>query len=179
MKRTFKIASAALLTSAMALSAAYADSSKEEIVKPGHKMEKSMGGEHSAKELAPGKMEKSGNVDAAKEAAPGQMMNSGKVDSASSAAPGQVKKQTTVELSSNQRTEARKILTEVEVEPVDVNFSLTLGTVAPQPVVLHRLPPRIVQIVPAYDGYEYFVAADGTIVIVAPETRRIVYVMAG
>ena len=75
MKRTFKIASAALLTSAMALSAAYADSSKEEIVKPGHKMEKSMGGEHSAKELAPGKMEKSGNVDAAKEAAPGQMMN--------------------------------------------------------------------------------------------------------
>ncbi|MGE0231218.1 MAG: DUF1236 domain-containing protein [Flavobacteriaceae bacterium] len=183
MKRTLTVAGAALLSSAMALSAAYADNSKEQLLKPGQKAEKSMdktmGSERSAKELTPGQMEKSGNVDAAKDAAPGQMQKSGKVDSASSVAPGKVKQQTTVKLSADQQTEFRRILTDVDVEPVDVNFSLTVGTVAPEPVVLHTLPPRIVEIVPAYEGYEYFVAADGTIVIVAPETRQIVYVMAG
>jgi hypothetical protein len=40
-----------------------------------------------------------------------------------------------------------------------------------------RLPSKIVKIVPAYEGYEYFVLADGRIVIVDPNTYKIVLVL--
>ena len=42
---------------------------------------------------------------------------------------------------------------------------------------LHRLPARIVKIVPAYESYEYFVLADGRIVIVDPDTLKIVLIL--
>ena len=44
-------------------------------------------------------------------------------------------------------------------------------------VVLHPLPPRIIEIVPAYASYQYFVLADGTILIVDPGTFNVVYVI--
>ncbi|TIU54111.1 MAG: DUF1236 domain-containing protein, partial [Mesorhizobium sp.] len=40
-----------------------------------------------------------------------------------------------------------------------------------------RLPARIVKIVPAYEYYEYFVLADGRIVIVDPDTYKIVLIL--
>jgi hypothetical protein len=47
----------------------------------------------------------------------------------------------------------------------------------PQTVVLHPLPPPIVEIVPAYSGYVFFITADGVIVIVDPDAYVIVYVI--
>ena len=83
-----------------------------------------------------------------------------------------------VNVSDHQRTEIHQIITETHVEPVEhPSFSVTVGTAVPHRVHLHRLPPRVVEIVPEYKDYEYFVLADGRIVIVDPDTLEIVYIL--
>lgn len=79
-----------------------------------------------------------------------------------------------------QKTQVTQIIHETKVEPVrDVNFDISVGIEVPQQRIhLHRLPSRIVEIVPAYEGYEYFVLADGRIVIVDPDSYRIVLILA-
>ena len=136
--------------------------------------------DQSASENAPGQMQKSGEADSAAEAAPGQMQNSGEVDSASEAAPGQTKDMETtasIDISAEQRTEIREVIVETDVEPIDVDFDVNVGVAVPDTVVLHPLPPRIIEIVPVYEGYQYFVLADGRIIIVEPDTLEIVYVV--
>ncbi|RVD48790.1 DUF1236 domain-containing protein [Mesorhizobium sp. M7A.F.Ca.ET.027.03.2.1] len=78
-----------------------------------------------------------------------------------------------------QKTEVTQIIRETKVEPVsNVDFDITVGVEVPRPKVrLHRLPARIVKIVPAYESYEYFVLADGRIVIVDPDTFKIVLIL--
>ena len=83
------------------------------------------------------------------------------------------------EITTEQRTEIRTVVKEVHVEPVThIDFEINIGVAVPRTVVLHPLPRRIVEIVPAYEGYEFFILADGTIVIVEPSTFKIVYVIA-
>jgi hypothetical protein len=79
-----------------------------------------------------------------------------------------------------QKTEITQILKQEKVEPVaDVDFDISVGVEVPrQKVTLRRLPPRIIEIVPAYEEYEYFVLADGRIVIVDPDTLKIVLILA-
>jgi hypothetical protein len=79
-----------------------------------------------------------------------------------------------------QKTEITQILKQEKVEPVaDVDFDISVGVEVPrQKVTLRRLPPRIIEIVPAYESYEYFVLADGRIVIVDPDTLKIVLILA-
>ncbi|RUX19448.1 DUF1236 domain-containing protein [Mesorhizobium sp. M2A.F.Ca.ET.037.01.1.1] len=78
-----------------------------------------------------------------------------------------------------QRTQVTQIIHETKVEPVrDVSFDISVGIEVPRHKVrLHRLPARIVKIVPAYEYYEYFVLADGRIVIVDPDTYKIVLIL--
>jgi hypothetical protein len=78
-----------------------------------------------------------------------------------------------------QKTEITQVLKQEKVEPVaDVDFDISVGVEVPrQRVKLRRLPPRIVEIVPAYEAYEYFVLADGRIVIVDPGTLKIVLIL--
>ncbi|PBC02405.1 DUF1236 domain-containing protein [Mesorhizobium sp. WSM3860] len=78
-----------------------------------------------------------------------------------------------------QRTQITQIIHETNVQPVrDVSFDISVGVEVPrQKIRLHRLPARIVKIVPAYETYEYFVLADGRIVIVDPDTYRIVVIL--
>jgi hypothetical protein len=59
-----------------------------------------------------------------------------------------------------------------------VTFDVDVGTSIPHSVHLHRLPPKIVKIVPEYESYEYFVLADGRIIIVDPDSYEIVYILA-
>jgi Spy/CpxP family protein refolding chaperone len=139
--------------------------------------------EKSASDNAPGQQKKAGDVDTAAEAAPGQLQKAGEVDSASEAAPGQMKKgvsdETTasIDLSAEQRTQVREIIVESNVQPVNVDLQVSIGAVVPTTVTLHPLPPRIVEIVPAYESYRYFVLANGQIVIVEPATLEVVYVI--
>ena len=55
----------------------------------------------------------------------------------------------------------------------NLNISIRVGETIPRRVRLHRLPPEIVSIEPAYRDYEYF-ATEDEIVIVEPRTNRIV-----
>ncbi|WJR68162.1 DUF1236 domain-containing protein [Neorhizobium sp. CSC1952] len=84
-----------------------------------------------------------------------------------------------INISTEQQTEIRSVFVENRVEPVDIDVDVSVGTAVPTTVELHPLPPRIVEIVPAYRGYEYFVLADGRIIIVEPSTHEVVYVLTG
>lgn len=84
-----------------------------------------------------------------------------------------------VNVTTEQKTEIRQVIKTEDVQPVEhVTFHVDVGTSIPHSVHLHRLPPRIVKIVPAYEDYEYFVLADGRIVIVDPSSYDIVYILA-
>ena len=60
---------------------------------------------------------------------------------------------------------------------LDCANTVSVGTRIPKKVRLERLPPRIVKIVPAYEGYRFFLLADGRIVIVDPDALTIVYIV--
>jgi DNA mismatch repair ATPase MutL len=84
----------------------------------------------------------------------------------------------TTSISVEQRTEVHNIIKEEKVTPVNrTEVHISVGTAVPKTIELHRLPPRIIKIVPAYKSYEYFVLDDGTIIIVDPDTLKIVAVL--
>ena len=78
-----------------------------------------------------------------------------------------------------QKTQITQAIKETRIEPVsNVDFDISVGVEIPRHKIrLHRLPARIVKIVPAYETYEYFVLADGRIVIVDPDTLKIVLIL--
>jgi hypothetical protein len=55
----------------------------------------------------------------------------------------------------------------------NLNISIRVGETIPPRVRLHRLPPEIVSIEPAYRDYEYF-ATEDEVIIVEPRSHRIV-----
>ena len=55
----------------------------------------------------------------------------------------------------------------------NVNFSVSVGTVVPRDVHLSTLPADVVEIVPQYRGFSFFVVKD-EIVIVDPQSYKIV-----
>jgi hypothetical protein len=84
-----------------------------------------------------------------------------------------------INVTAEQKTEIKQVITETKVEPVrDVDIDISVGVEVPSTIELHPLPPRIVEIVPAYRNYVYFVLADGRIVIVEPDTHEIVVILA-
>lgn len=84
-----------------------------------------------------------------------------------------------VNVTTEQQTQMRTIIKESDAKPLDsVDFDVSVGTTVPQSVTLQTLPPRIVEIVPAYKDYKYFMLADGRIVIVDPNNMNIVAVIA-
>jgi len=84
-----------------------------------------------------------------------------------------------VNITVEQKTEITQIIKEEKVDPVTVDVDVSVGVVVPQTVKvkLRPLPPRIVNIVPAYVDYLFFVLADGRIVIVEPSTLKIVVIL--
>ncbi|TPK07100.1 MULTISPECIES: DUF1236 domain-containing protein [unclassified Mesorhizobium] len=82
-------------------------------------------------------------------------------------------------ISVEQKTEITNVIRETKVEPVsNLDVDISVGVKVPkQKVRLHRLPHRIVEIVPAYESYEYFLLADGRIVIVDPNSYEIVAIL--
>lgn len=80
-------------------------------------------------------------------------------------------------LQTEQKTRLHREITKLDAKPVtNVNFSVSVGTAVPRTVSLHRVPTTIVEIVPQYRGYDYFVVRD-QVVIVQPETHKIVDVI--
>lgn len=82
-----------------------------------------------------------------------------------------------VNITTQQTTEIKQAITQVNLAPVSVDFDVNLGVAVPKTVKLVALPARIVEIVPQFQGYLFFVLADGRIVIVAPDTLKIVAIL--
>lgn len=80
-------------------------------------------------------------------------------------------------INDQQRTRVAESITRLNVQPLtNVNFSLTVGTAVPRDVRLQTLPADVVEVVPQYRGYSFFVVRD-EIVIVDPGTYQIVTVV--
>lgn len=83
------------------------------------------------------------------------------------------------QLSADQRTRIHQSLFRgrAEVRRLDkVDFAVRVGVAVPRTVVFYDLPADIVEIVPAYRAYKYFLVGD-EIVIVDPATYEIVDVI--
>jgi hypothetical protein len=82
-----------------------------------------------------------------------------------------------VNINDQQRTRVAESITRLNVQPLNnVNFSLTVGTAIPRDIRLQTLPSDVVEIVPQYRRYSFFVVRD-QIVIVEPSTYQIVTVL--
>jgi hypothetical protein len=80
-------------------------------------------------------------------------------------------------LDDRQRTRVTESITRLSARPVEnVNFSLSVGTVVPRDVRFQPLPADVVEVVPQYRGYNFFVVRDD-IVIVDPSNYQIVDVL--
>jgi hypothetical protein len=143
----------------------------------------------SEQQPAPGQQEQQ-TGETEQQPAPGQQdQQTG--ESEQQPAPGQQEQQTgeadaqkpstettgSIDINTEQRTEVTQVIREEKAEPVDVDFDVNVGVAVPRTVTLRPLPPRVIEIVPAYREYEYFVLADGRIVIVEPDTLKIVYIL--
>jgi hypothetical protein len=143
----------------------------------------------SEQQPAPGQQEQQ-TGETEQQPAPGQQeQQTG--ESEQQPAPGQQEQQTgeadaqkpstettgSIDINTEQRTEITQVIREEKVEPVDVDFDVNVGVAVPRTVTLRPLPPRVIEIVPAYRDYEYFVLADGRIVIVEPATLKVVYIL--
>ena len=82
-----------------------------------------------------------------------------------------------VDVTVEQKTEIRQVISEIEVEPVEIDIDIQVGVEVPRTIEFHPLPPRIIEIVPEYRGYLFFVLADGRIVIVQPESYEVVVII--
>jgi hypothetical protein len=94
------------------------------------------------------------------------------------AEPGAGAPGTTTTVTTEQRTQIRQTIISESNAPrvTNVNFSLTVGAVVPSTVRIVVLPPRVVEIYPAWRGYYYFLVGD-RIVIVERDTLRIVFII--
>jgi hypothetical protein len=84
-----------------------------------------------------------------------------------------------VQLSEDQRSRIKTVIgrgSGARLSRSDVNFSLSVGTRVPRSVHFVTLPSEIVQIVPQYRGFDYFLVED-EIVIIDPRTLEIVAVI--
>ena len=80
-------------------------------------------------------------------------------------------------LDDRQRTRVTESITKLNARPMEnVNFSLSVGTMVPKDVRFQPLPADVVEVVPQYRGYNFFVVRDD-IVIVDPSSYQIVDVL--
>jgi hypothetical protein len=82
-----------------------------------------------------------------------------------------------VNINEQQRTRVAASITRLNAQPINnVNFSLSVGTAIPRDVRLQTVPADVVEVVPQYRGYSFFVVRD-EIVIVDPSSYKIVTVL--
>lgn len=83
-----------------------------------------------------------------------------------------------VQLTPDQQTTIVQDFSGVDVTPVpSVDFDVAEGAVVPGSIELHPVPDTIVKVAPSYSKYKFFRLADGRIVIVDPNTTKVVTVL--
>ncbi|UDF32149.1 UNVERIFIED_ORG: DUF1236 domain-containing protein (plasmid) [Roseateles sp. XES5] len=101
---------------------------------------------------------------------------SGEADETTASAPSN-ETTASIDVTTEQRTEIHNVIVESDAKPVDIDIDVNIGTIVPRTVELRPLPPRIIEIVPAYRTYKYILLADGRILIIEPASLKIVYVI--
>jgi Protein of unknown function (DUF1236) len=94
-----------------------------------------------------------------------------------SGATGATGKASKVDIPEEKRPQVAKSFSAHKVKPAKIDVDVSIGVAIPRTVVLHPVPADIVEIVPAFRHYRYFVLANGEIVIVDPVTFVVVYVL--
>jgi hypothetical protein len=101
-----------------------------------------------------------------------------KSEQESSGATGATGKAGKIDIPEGKRSQVAKSFSSHKVKHADIDIDVSIGVAVPRTVVLHPVPVDIVEIVPAFRHYRYFVLANGEIVIVDPATFVVVYVLA-
>ncbi len=83
----------------------------------------------------------------------------------------------TTTITTEQRTEIRQTIIKSGSAPrvTNVDFTISVGTVVPRTVKVAVLPPRVIEIYPAWRGYRYFLVGDRIIII--DDAYRIVFII--
>lgn len=79
-------------------------------------------------------------------------------------------------LTTEQRTKITSVIKRQQVEPVNLNISISVGTRVPEHVRYYPLPAEVVTIYPQWRGFDYIIVGS-TIVVIDPGTREIVAVL--
>jgi uncharacterized protein DUF1236 len=79
-------------------------------------------------------------------------------------------------LSTEQRTKITSVIKQHKVEPTKLSVSVSVGTRIPASVHLYPLPVEVVEVYPAWRGFEYILVGD-QIVVINPRTHEIVAVL--
>jgi hypothetical protein len=95
-----------------------------------------------------------------------------------SGATGATGKPGKIDIPEGKRSQVVKSFSSHKVKATDIDIDVSIGVAVPRTVVLHPVPVEIVEIVPEFRRYRYFVLASGEIVIVDPDTFVVVMVLA-
>lgn len=79
-------------------------------------------------------------------------------------------------LSTEQRTKVTSIIRQNKVESTKLNISVTVGARVPASVHLYPLPVQVIEVYPAWRGFNY-VLVGNQIVIINPRTHEIVAIL--
>ncbi len=82
-------------------------------------------------------------------------------------------------VTSEQSAQIAQIIAAAGVPRVAVDFDVAIGAAIPSSVTLSPLPVEVTSLVPGLAGYLFFVVDDGRIVLVSPNTLRVVLVIYG
>src|SRR5262249_27970139 len=81
-----------------------------------------------------------------------------------------------VTLNAEQKTKLRTTVVAKAPKVEHVNFSISVGTVVPRTVHIVAVPATLIEIHPAWRGYQYFVVGE-QIIIVEPRTLKIIAIL--
>jgi hypothetical protein len=68
----------------------------------------------------------------------------------------------------------KQTIVKQNIRPAKIDVDVRVGVAVPRTVVLHPLPPTIIEIYPAYRSYRFVLADDDTILVIDPVTWEIV-----
>jgi uncharacterized protein DUF1236 len=100
----------------------------------------------------------------------------GTVEQNRSTTTGQGAAAGSAKLSTEQRTKITSVIKQHKVEPTKLSVSVSVGTRIPASVHLYPLPVEVVEVYPAWRGFEYILVGD-QVVVINPRTHEIVAIL--
>jgi hypothetical protein len=97
--------------------------------------------------------------------------------SADKADGGKSGKQARVEIKPEQKTVIKQTIVKENIRPQKIDVQIRVGATIPRTVVLHPLPPAIIEVYPSYRSYKLVMVDDNTILVIDPVDWEIVDVI--